>query len=73
MAKRKGPVRLYKYLAFRNRKPDALIADQIFSADPSTFNDPLDTKPTLCALLPFLPAAERVGSPSTSLMPQVRN
>lgn len=47
MAKRKIPERLYKYRAFSNRTLDALIADQIFFADPGTFNDPLDTKPTL--------------------------
>ena len=47
MAKRKIPERLYKYRAFSNRTLDALIADQMFFADPSTFNDPLDTRPTL--------------------------
>lgn len=47
MAKRKIPERLYKYRTFSNRTLDALIADQVFFADPSTFNDPLDTKPTL--------------------------
>lgn len=47
MAKQKIPERLYKYRAFSNRTFDALIADQILFADPSPFNDPLDTKPTL--------------------------
>lgn len=47
MAKKKIPERLYKYRAFSNRTLDALIADQIYFADPGTFNDPLDTKPTL--------------------------
>lgn len=47
MAKRKIPERLYKYRAFSNRTLDALIADQLFFADPSTFNDPLDSKPSL--------------------------
>lgn len=47
MTRRKIPRRLYKYRAFSNRTLDALIADQIFFADPGTFNDPLDTKPTL--------------------------
>lgn len=47
MTKRKAPERLYKYRAFSNRTLDALIADQMFFADPSTFNDPLDTRPTL--------------------------
>lgn len=45
--KRKIPERLYKYRAFSNRTLDALIADQLFFADPSTFNDPLDSKPSL--------------------------
>jgi Protein of unknown function (DUF2971) len=47
MANRKIPERLYKYRAFSNRTLDALVADQIFFADPGTFNDPLDTRPTL--------------------------
>lgn len=47
MAKRKIPERLYKYRAFSNRTLDALIADQMFFADPGTFNDPLDTRATL--------------------------
>jgi hypothetical protein len=41
------PTRLYKYRSFSNRTLDALIADQLFFADPSDFNDPLDTKPVL--------------------------
>lgn len=45
--KRKIPNRLYKYRAFSNRTLDALIDDQLFFADPSTFNDPLDSKPSL--------------------------
>ena len=47
--RRKIPERLYKYRAFSNRTLDALIADQMFFADPSTFNDPLDTRPSLDA------------------------
>ncbi|RCI80652.1 DUF2971 domain-containing protein [Brucella anthropi] len=47
MAKRKIPERLYKYRAFSNRTLDSLIADQLFFADPGTFNDPLDSKPSL--------------------------
>lgn len=31
----------------KKRPLDALIAGQMFFADPSTFNDPLDTRPTL--------------------------
>jgi hypothetical protein len=45
--KAKIPKRLYKYRAFSNRTLDALIADELFFADPSTFNDPLDTRPSL--------------------------
>lgn len=41
------PARLYKYRAFSTRMLDALVGDQLFYADPSTFNDPLDTKPSL--------------------------
>jgi hypothetical protein len=43
------PRRLYKYRAFSDRALEALIVDQIFFADPRTFNDPLDTKPSLDA------------------------
>ncbi len=43
----KIPERLYKYRPFNNLTLDALIADQLFFADPSTFNDPLDCKPSL--------------------------
>lgn len=48
-SKKEIPKRLYKYRVFSNRTLDALIADQMFFADPSTFNDPLDTKPSLDA------------------------
>lgn len=41
------PTRLYKYREFNNRTLDMLVVDQLYFADPSTFNDPLDTKPTL--------------------------
>src|SRR5262245_29550689 len=43
----KIPATLYKYRSFSNLTLDGLIADQLFFADPSTFNDPLDTKPVL--------------------------
>lgn len=43
----KPPNRLYKYRAFSGRSLANLVEDQIYFADPSTFNDPLDTKPTL--------------------------
>jgi hypothetical protein len=45
--KNRIPARLYKYRPFSNRTLDVLVADQLFFADPSTFNDPLDTKPVL--------------------------
>jgi hypothetical protein len=41
------PERLYKYRSFSNLTLDMLIEDVIYFADPSLFNDPLDTKPTL--------------------------
>jgi hypothetical protein len=47
--KKRIPERLYKYRAFSNLSLEALIADQLFFADPSTFNDPLDTRPSLDA------------------------
>jgi hypothetical protein len=43
------PARLYKYRSFNNRTLDQLVADKLFFADPSTFNDPLDTRPSLHA------------------------
>lgn len=43
----KIPKRLYKYRAFSNLTLDILVADNLFFADPSTFNDPLDTRPSL--------------------------
>ncbi|WP_036309743.1 DUF2971 domain-containing protein [Methylosinus sp. LW3] len=45
--KRNIPARLYKYRGFNNLTLDQLVFDQLFFADPSTFNDPLDTKPSL--------------------------
>ncbi|NWM15319.1 DUF2971 domain-containing protein, partial [Escherichia coli] len=41
------PRRLFKYRAFNNLTLDMIIADNIYYADPSTFNDPLDTRPSL--------------------------
>lgn len=37
------PDRIYKYRSFSNRTIEMLVEDQLFYADPSTFNDPLDT------------------------------
>jgi hypothetical protein len=47
MGKRKIPKRLYKYRGFSNLTLDMLVADSLYFADPSTFNDPLDTNPSL--------------------------
>ena len=44
---RKIPKRLYKYREFSNRTLDMLVNDHLYFADPSTFNDPLDTRPSL--------------------------
>ncbi len=41
------PARLYKYRPFNEQTLNTLIADQLFYATPSTFNDPLDTNPSL--------------------------
>lgn len=45
----KMPRRLYKYRGFSNLTLESLVADQVWYANPSTFNDPLDTQPTLNA------------------------
>ena len=39
------PPVLYKYRHFSARTVEQLCRDQVFYADPSTFNDPLDSKP----------------------------
>ena len=46
------PRRLFKYRAFNNLTLDMIIADNLQYADPSTFNDPLDTRPSLNNDLP---------------------
>lgn len=43
----KQPSRLYKYRSFSHRTLTMLVEDVVHFADPTTFNDPLDTKPTL--------------------------
>ncbi|MGY5790229.1 DUF2971 domain-containing protein len=43
------PDRIYKYRSFSNRTIEMLVEDRLYYADPSTFNDPLDTRPTLKA------------------------
>lgn len=48
MAKSRSiPDRLFKYRSFSNLTLEMLVEDRIFLADPTTFNDPLDTRPTL--------------------------
>jgi hypothetical protein len=46
---RQRPRRLYKYRAFSNWSLDMLVLDQLYFSDPSTFNDPLDSRPSLKA------------------------
>ena len=43
------PARLYKYRDLTARTLDMVVGDQLHYADPSTFNDPLDTRPSLDA------------------------
>ena len=43
------PARLYKYRDLTARTLDMVVGDQLHFADPSTFNDPLDTRPSLDA------------------------
>lgn len=44
---KKVPNRLFKYRPFDSRTLDMLVSDDLFFADPSTFNDPLDSHPSL--------------------------
>ena len=41
------PTRLYKYRALTARTLDMVVGDKVHFADPSKFNDPLDTRPSL--------------------------
>ena len=41
------PTRLYKYRDLTARTLDMVVGDHLHFADPSTFNDPLDTRPSL--------------------------
>ena len=41
------PTRLYKYRDLTARTLDMVVGDRLHFADPSTFNDPLDTRPSL--------------------------
>jgi len=47
MEKLKVPKRLYKYRSINSRSLASLVADKLFFADPSEFNDPLDSRPSL--------------------------
>ena len=48
MAGNKGlPKRLYKYRDLTARTLHMVVGDQLYFANPSTFNDPLDTRPSL--------------------------
>lgn len=49
-ASAKTPNRLYKYRSFSNLTLEMLFADTLYFADPSSFNDPLDTQPALEAV-----------------------
>lgn len=44
---RKLPNRIYKYRDLSSRTLDMVVSDHVYFADPSTFNDPLDTRPSL--------------------------
>lgn len=46
MSQRILPKRVYKYRAFDARSLEMIVEDRLFFADPSTFNDPLDAKPS---------------------------
>lgn len=43
------PHHVYKFRAFNALTVESLVADQVYFADPTTFNDPLDTKPIVKA------------------------
>ena len=45
--KKKIPKRLYKYRKFNVHTLDMIVNDMVFYANPSDFNDPLDTSPSL--------------------------
>ena len=45
--KKRLPKRFYKYRDFTARTLDMVVGDKLHFADPSTFNDPLDTRPSL--------------------------
>ena len=43
----KLPERLYKYRGFTAQTLEMIVSDNLYYADPSTFNDPLDSRPSL--------------------------
>lgn len=55
------PKRLYKYRTFDARTLESLVDDKVYYANPNTFNDPLDSRPSLQTdlSLPELEAALR--------------
>ena len=46
-AEKEIPKRLYRYREFCARTLDMLVKDDLHFSDPATFNDPLDTQPSL--------------------------
>ncbi len=44
---KKMPKRLYKYRDFSHRTLAMVISDNVYYADPSTFKDPLDARPSI--------------------------
>lgn len=56
---RRIPRMLFRYRRFTNHTLDELVSDQLYFADPSTFNDPLETRPALAADLDA-PALEEI-------------
>lgn len=76
----KPPKTFYKYRKFNTETLESLCHDTLYFADPSTFNDPLDCKPTLESdsrtkelrkILEFL-VKRRVVSEITSLLRNAR-
>ena len=45
----KLPERLYKYREFNAQTLEMIVSDNLYYADPSTFNDPMDSRPSLDA------------------------
>ena len=45
----KLPRRLYKYREFNAQPLEMIVSDNLYYADPSTFNDPMDSRPSLDA------------------------